>query len=379
MKIGVLTLPLNYNYGGILQAYALQTILCKLGHDAKLIENHWAILTPQISPKTRYLVYIKNFLLRYLLNKDVYVRPDYEMRKRIKFLLKNTQYFIDKHIEFVTIKKNDIYDLENIKTFIVGSDQVWRREYITNDYLKYFFEPLSDKISIKRIAYSASFGIDEWDYTDVETQKCAELAKKFDLVTVRENSGIEMCKKYLGVNASMTLDPTLLLEKQDYINLVEQEKESKRTGNLFYYILDETPEKLALVDRVANEYHLTPFKTMPYSQPKKFEYNERYCYPKITEWLRSFMDAKFVVTDSFHGCVFSIIFNKPFLAIGNKDRGMARFNSLLKLFQLKNRLTFIENGEYLYNNSEIDWNKVNSIHTEWKNKSIDLLKSTLVK
>ncbi len=373
MKIGMLTLPLHTNYGGILQAYALQTLLKSQKHDAQFVST--GNCSPRrLSLKVRYLIYIKRFLLRYIFGKDIEVCPDYLRVKEYKYLSKHTQYFIDKYISF---DENLKIHPETLDVAIVGSDQVWRKLYIGDSYSNYFLDFLGEDSTIKRIAFSASFGVDTWDFTEEETAICAQLAKKFDLITVREDSAIPLCEKYLGVEASLTLDPTLLLERSDYINLVEQENEGKRPGNLFYYILDETAEKKDLVNRVAEDLHLTPFKTMPEKQLEKFIYEEKYCYPPVTAWLRSFMDAEFVVTDSFHGCVFSIIFNKPFLAIGNKDRGMSRFNSLLKLFQLEDRLVYLEDGKYTYSPNEIDWQKVNAIHADWKIKSINLLKDAL--
>ena len=94
-----------------------------------------------------------------------------------------------------------------------------------------------EKIKAKKIAYAASFGTDQWELTPEQTAIAAPLAQKFDLVTVREDSGVCLCKDYLNVNAFHVLDPTMLLAKENYIRLMEQEKEPKSTGNLFNYIL----------------------------------------------------------------------------------------------------------------------------------------------
>jgi len=113
-------------------------------------------------------------------------------------------------------------------------------------------------------------------------------------------------------------------------------------------------------------------------QPKKFYDKERKgindcVFPPVEEWIRGFIDAEFVVTDSFHGTVFSILFNKPFVSIGNKGRGLSRFTSLLKMFKLENRLIF--NSEYcnLDNLNSIDWERTNSILRDKREKSLRFL------
>ena len=187
---------------------------------------------------------------------------------------------------------------------------------------------------------------------------------------MREHSGIDLCRKYLGCDAVHVLDPTMLLDKEDYMGLVENEKEPKSKGSLFTYILDRSEEKQLLIDEVASELNLCPFTSMPKHTMD--------VYPPVTQWLRAFMDAKFVVCDSFHGAVFSIIFNKPFLIIGNKERGMTRFNSLLDTFDLRSRMADNVSDVHSIVNVSIDWEKVNRIRAEMKTYSFEFLKSSLL-
>lgn len=101
------------------------------------------------------------------------------------------------------------------------------------------------------------------------------------------------------------------------------------------------------------------------------------CFPPVEEWIRGFMDAEFVVTDSFHGTVFSIIFNKPFISIANESRGTTRFTSLLKLFQLEDKLVHSLSDFNLTGYKEINWENVNSILEREKTSSIQFLKENL--
>ena len=97
----------------------------------------------------------------------------------------------------------------------------------------------------------------------------------------------------------------------------------------------------------------------------------------VEKWLRAFYDAEFVITDSFHACVFSLIFNKPFIVYGNKERGFARFESLLNLFGLEERLVCSPNDVKKTLEKNIDWNRVNSIHKQMKEKSLSFLVKNL--
>ena len=201
----------------------------------------------------------------------------------------------------------------------------------------------------------------------------------FDAVSVREDSAIDLCKKYFNVDASHLLDPTLLLDKEIYKSLVKKQDVKMSPGNLFTYILDESDKKDAIIKKTAQKYDLSDFSVMPnnqFSDPSKKNIQD--CiFPPVEEWIRGFMDAEFVVTDSFHGTIFSIIFNKPFFAIANKNRGLTRFTSLLKLFNLEKRLVFSTDDINFDCFNEIDWEHINKILFQEKQKSLDFLISHL--
>lgn len=374
MKIGIITQPLQTNYGGLLQNFALQKILARLGHQAITLDQ------PQIRcTRTRiYLSSIKKMLL-YILGKGKLDKmPHYITDKELNYVAQKIVPFIEKHITR-TARLNSkssfrqIIKEHRLDAIIVGSDQVWRPMYnpvITRTYLDF-----AQGLDIKRVSYAASFGVDNWEYTAKQTKDCSRLAKLFNAISVREISAINLCKEHLGVKAEFVLDPTLLLDKEDYIKTIEEETQSP--GNMFTYILDDSVEKRAIIKDIAKKLQLFPFTTMP---PKDIshitETPDKCVFPSVTQWLRSFVDAKFVVCDSFHGAVFSIIFNKPFIIIANQDRGVARFDSLLRTFNLKDRLIYsIDQTDIAYNN--IDWETVNNTKIEIQKKSLDFLVNSL--
>ena len=262
--------------------------------------------------------------------------------------------------------------------YIVGSDQVWRPRYspcLTN----YFLDFVESERNVKKIAYAASFGVDNWEFTEEQTRECARLAKQFDAISVREDSAVDLCKRYFDVKATHLLDPTMLLNKEIYTSIFAKERISQSPRNLLTYILDKSAEKDRIINNVARKYNLKPFSVMPrrgFSEPGRKDIQD--CVlPSVEEWIRGFMDAQFVITDSFHGTVFSILFNKPFISIANKNRGLTRFTSLLKLFQLEDRLIFSSNNFIPDRLKEIDWDKLNAILKVEKDKSIYFLNDYL--
>ncbi len=373
MKIGVLTLPLHNNFGGNLQAYALQKVLRDLGHNAVLIDkSRYVSLGPWY---IKYPIYIKNALLKYIMRQKVVVRPDIEINKIHKTIAQHTEPFIDKYIKRIYTRDFSNIKRDNFDAIIVGSDQVWRPRYfgqrIENAYLDF-----AKEWDVKRIAYAASFGTEEWEYNDEQTANCTTLLKKFNAVSVRESSAVKLCKGKFGVEAQHVLDPTLLLNKEDYIKLFERTKTPQSEGNLFCYILDKGKETSSIIDGISKDKVLSPFYVNSRHEEPNAPLEERIQQP-VEKWLRAFHDAEFVITDSFHACVFSIIFNKPFIVYGNKERGMARLESLLKLFGLEDRLvsSTLEVNKVLQ--VPIDWERVNYIHKQKKEESLSFLRKNL--
>ena len=383
MKIGILTQPLQANYGGLLQNYALQQVLLRAGHEVETIDWY-----PSYNSLRERLYRVKRAMLSVFFP-EKYPKLRYKItEEERKVIQRNTNHFIStyiKHTEKVLSKEGFITKAKegNYDAYVVGSDQCWRPRY--NAFLTSMFLDFAKEEKQKRIAYAASFGTDQWEFTQEMASICAPLAQKFDFVSVREDSGVKLCKDYLGVDAVHVLDPTLLLNKDDYISLIEAEKEPQSRGTLFNYILDPDANKTAFINRVAKEKGLQSFQVLPKCQAEtrtKEDIKNRIddcVFPGVTTWLRAFMDAEMTIVDSFHGMVFSIIFNKPFWVIGNVNRGMSRFTSLLKLFHLEDRLLDVNHLQEVDINRPIDWSSVNFILQQKRNECINLLLTELLK
>ena len=333
MKIGILTLPLHSNYGGILQAYALQSILERMGHEVIVVDK-------DNSRQEDFLHQVYSILryIRYGFNHSFIPNKSFNKRKALRE--SNTRHFINEYIHLYPVNKMVKDFPRDVDAIVVGSDQIWRKKYflwkVDGDICNAFLKFTTDWV-IKRIAYAASFGTDDWEYTEAETSACADLIANFDAVSVRELSGVDLCREKLNRSDVMcVLDPTMLLNKDDYLKLVGGNKQKEEAHTLLVYVLDETEEKQGLVNRIAQERGLTPLYA---NQPNKSK-----AQPSVEHWLKGFRDSDFVITDSFHACVFSIIFGKPFIAIGNKDRGLSRFQTLLSMFNMIDHLIFSPDG-----------------------------------
>lgn len=375
MRIGILTLPLHTNYGGILQAYALQTVLERMGHEVVVFDTPNKV---QLPPLWKYpLSLIKRIALRAIGQKNIIFIEQHCNRIR-PIIAQNIQTFVNTKLHRKVIKKFNELSYEDFDAIVVGSDQVWRpkmfqfcKEFsIDKAYLSF-----AKGWNIKRVAYAASFGTDKWEYTDVQTQKCKNLLKEFDSVSVRERGGVSLCLKYYDIDAIHVLDPTMLLLADDYISLFRDAKVLKSKGTLLNYTLDETESIHKVLERVSQSRHLVPFSVNnPYEYDESRPLNDR-IKPSVEAWLRGFYDAEFVVTDSFHACAFSIIFKKQFVVLGNKERGMARFESLLDLLGLSDRL--IDENTDISDIKDIDYDEVyRKIHV-MKQRSISFLTANL--
>lgn len=352
MKVAIITLPLISNFGGILQNFALQQVLKDLGHEPTTIDI-------DLSPSPlRYLI---RCIHVFIANKGRFVKPDsYGRNEKVASFIRSNinmtprvKNYLDKKLD------NSEYD-----AYIVGSDQVWRyscsKPVIKDVYLRF-----TERRQCKRIAYAISFGSSTWNYPSYITKSCKNLITKFDGVSVRERSAVDLCSQYLDITPTLVLDPTLLISSDIYLNLCSHIP--VRRNCLVAYLLDNDETKEKLVRKYASLLSLECV----------FLTEQRDGGITVEEWLAYFRDAKFVITDSFHGTVFSIIFEHDFVAIINPKRGSDRFTSLLGQFSLESRLIDNINSEIIQ--TKINWNNVKERKNELKNYSIKYLTDNLRK
>lgn len=337
MKLGILTQPLGSNYGGIMQNYALQTLLRGMGHRVKTVD-----LQPRRNLPLGVAKTAMSLFRRYVLHRQVRIYPLLSdmLHGRIRG---GTERFVAVNVE-CTRRINGARGMNNIRSenfdgYVVGSDQVWRKEY--SPHLEtYFLDFLPEQArsasgkEIVRVAYAASFGLSHWQFSPQESLRIEELLRRFDAVSVREEDAVDLCRSHLHLDVERCLDPTLLLRKADYEQLIESVPQ--REGGAMIYILDSTDYKESLVRQVCDTLGVEAYR-IGFRDEGMVPLRER-IVPSVESWIAAFRDARMVVTDSFHGVVFSILFHKPFLVVANDSRGRSRFDTLLGDVGLEQRL-----------------------------------------
>lgn len=346
MRVGIVTLPFHFNYGGILQAFALQKAIQNLGFEP--------ILTEQ-----------PNNNIKQILKQKLYKRSNiYKFVKENFNLLKLHEPFCD-----------DELNINNINILVVGSDQVWRPDMGINrkkNVDRYFLKTVPPNC-IPKIAFAASFGIDHWDFTDIETNTVQNLINEFSYISVRETSGIKLCSQFLRVNnAIQVLDPTMLLEADYYKKILTKSPFKTQKQHCFTYLLDyNSPSNQNIINSLLHKDIELLTAKVERNILKKFFNTQN----SIEKWLSTIYYSDLIITDSFHGCVFSILFHKNFYVISNSAGGNTRIQSLLSLFGLNNRL--ITNNYIPQQTSTINWNIVDIKLQTQRKESIFFLHKAL--
>lgn len=229
-------------------------------------------------------------------------------------------------------------------SFIVGSDQLWNYWSTKESGHFYFLDFVED--SKKKIAYSTSFGHPVYGAPNYILKETAFHLGRFDYISVREKDGIDICRDKLGVDAVQTIDPVFICEKKEYLNLIEESRLDIEEPYIFAYILSPSREKREALLAAKKKYGLNLILVL--DAQEKHEENRRimdmdeYIYDdlEIADWLKLIKNCQYIITDSYHGICFSIIFEKQFACIGNIKRGISRFNTLFDLLNLHHRMVF---------------------------------------
>ncbi len=319
MKVGIVTQPLYANYGGILQNYALQQVLKKMGHTPVTLDY-----MPSLS-FGRYLLYAgKGLLCCIFPSKRHAIKPYRRFLERPEAIDAFVRNNIDKTVKISAYSKR-VLSKNGIEALVVGSDQVWRYAYNSN-VLEDMYLGFAKDYPCRKIAYAASFGVEQWDYPEERSKCAAVLTGQLDAVSVREDSAVELCRKNLGVEARAVLDPTLLLDASYYEKFCRK-PDPEEEPYLAAYVLDLNEEKMAFIRAMAESRNLK-VRQMTVSDKGV----------SVEEWLSTIRNAEFVITDSYHGSLFSIIFEKQFQTIVNRERGADRFKTLFSRLGLNSRL-----------------------------------------
>lgn len=363
MKIGILTFHDADNCGAVLQAYALTESIKKIKKESKVeIINYkmpFILNTYRIIRLNTMNIYL---LIKTFLSSLVYLKV--RVIKKSKFKMFRKRYMsISKKI-YKQKPAKDEYD-----SYIVGSDQVWNSD-ITG-YEKIFFLDFCDSNS-RKISYAASIGKNILNRKDVEFIK--QHINNFDFISVREDTAADIIRNYTNKKVFRVLDPTFLLDKNTWMNLIDDDKIGIE-DYILLYMVSINEEALKVADIISKKLNLPVLYINDSYRKNKYGFKHVRSVGPI-DFLKLIKGAKFVVTSSFHGTAFSIIFNKKFFTVPYKETS-SRMIDLLKLLNLESRI--IENSNELKNhdNYNIDYYITNQILESEREKSLKFLRHAL--
>lgn len=387
IKVGIITIARVNNYGACLQAFALQKKLSDLGCESEIIDYLY-YKNPKFKrskgdePIVRFNLKskLKNYVLYRIVSPTIeYILPIFF--KSIRRRKKNFKRFNDKCSVFSANTYRSYQDLysENFKydVFVAGSDQIWNP--FTGISINPYFLTFAPKLK-KKVSYAASFGVSSIDnkYQDVYN----ELLNNIDFISVRESQGVQLVKDISNREAVHTLDPTLLLTKDEWLDILKMNEMVKGKNERYILIYDLYGSKKIL--HLAHQLRLS-LKLPIVKICKRAILNPMYRGIKnITdagplEFLALFMNASYVLTNSFHGTAYSVNFQVPFYTVLSSTRtNNSRIEDFLGMLNMKDRI--VMENEILDNNIINTINKKNSVSVILDEKvkfSIDFFKKSI--
>lgn len=323
IQVGILTFHTAKNYGAVLQTFALYRVLQSLGADVHIIDYR-----PKYLAKQYRLLDIDSIFsgtLRRIIRNVLY--NCFSLPRRIK-MYKGFSTFLKKHTTSIPLYKID----NNIDLFVVGSDQVWNTQ-LTFDFDNYYWGDFISKKKSRKISYASSFG--HLNYEEPILRNCANLlSQNFDALSIREKDDAELLQRYTNKTINISIDPTLLLEKGQWSDIAIRPKLKEKF--LLLYTLWPYEEIKNAANDLAKQLDLKIIE-IGSDIRKEFDDISSLGYSP-EEFIGLFEQATCILTSSFHGTIFSLIFNKPFYSFNLQNGSENRVSNLLESIGLQDRL-----------------------------------------
>lgn len=390
-KIGIVTFVKCSNYGAELQAYALQEKLNLLGYDAEVInmEKEKGVLESSFATYKNAIVnrYREYGIVKGTAKIAELIVDKYQVRKTNKKFAAEKQ---QKDVIFNTFFANYIrhssqyYTLEELRNIqsmpydilIAGSDQIWN--FMQTRYLDVFFLMMGNRWGAKKISYAASFGVKE--IPKELTYKYREYLENMDAISVREMNGLNIVNNCSSRQATLVLDPTLLLTREEWVSHIGR-KEYLPSGKKYVviYTLSGSHYIYTLAKRIAKELNVEVINIKNgYERKKGDEGIVHITDAGPQEFISIYNQAAYVITDSFHGTAFSINFNIPFTTLLNPVSNInSRALSILKLTGTESRLIYDNGSNKEPDSLKVDFGPINEIITSIRKESLDYLKRNI--
>lgn len=375
-KVGILTLyEGNYNYGGNLQAYALCKYINELGHDCKVIayEDNYNPIYPSLKEQLKQ--YKKIEIIKKMTEKISSKITSKEFKSIYNERIKLINDFKEKYIPHTTHFNDErlLTEYNQFDILISGSDQVWNPNCSRRGFLQLFPHE-----NIRKVSYAAS--ISRGALSEKEKNIMIPAIRDFDFIGVREKTAKEILKQSIDKDISVTADPTLLLNKSQWSELASEKLINEKY--VLCYFFSNSKNYREKIQKLCEKQKLKLIY-IPYAKQEYNKFDNKGEGTQIKnvspqDFLSLFKNATYIFTDSFHGAVFSLIFEKKFLVF-ERDRDTkvsmnSRLYDLLERTDLKDRLVKENINLQQKINEEIDYCKVNKKIEEYKNQSIEFLK-----
>lgn len=392
MKIGIVTFVKADNYGAELQAYALQEKLNKMGYDAEVLdlEKEQGVMS---SSKRNIYISLKNRIRYYGFwrgcNKFIQAiletlseRQAYKNnQEQIKAKHRVFEQFFEKKIkhspEYIKLddlaNKNLPYDI-----YIAGSDQIWN--YMQTNRLDIFFLKFANRFNARKISYAASFSVPSIPKDLENVYK--PLIENLDAISVRENNALEIVSKLSRKNAVQVLDPTLLLNKSEWVNDVAKPNYlSSLNKVVVIYTLSGSKYIYELAKGISKKLDADVVNIKNgFSRVKGDDGIIHIMDAGPQEFISLLNKAVYIITDSFHGTAFSINFNIPFTTLLNPVSNInSRALSLLEMCKLTSRMIYDDGNNAFPKTLTVDFTEANDILAAWRKKSVDYLITNIQK
>ncbi len=366
-KVGIITQHRVVNYGSMLQTYALQEKIEELGYKCEVIDYYPERFTPigmLKRIKTKSKKFEKSMFLRTIAR--LIIIPSYVIRFNIFFgFLKNR----------INLSKKTFHSLEELEAynfkydiFCTGSDQVWNYGWNEKIEYPYFLSFVPEKSH--KISYAASFG--KSSLLDCEIEETKRLLSRYNHISVRELSGVEIINE-LGIPGSVNvLDPTLLLTGDEWRKIASGKYKNDK------YILIYNLNRNKKIDNYAKALSKKTgleVRYISYQIHEIYKNGKMYCNSKVEDFLSLIDNAQYIITDSFHATAFSLNFNKEFVIV-YPGKYSTRLQSILEILGLTNRVAKDE-IDMSVTETKIDYKTVNSIMDDERNRSIEWLRRAL--
>ena len=361
MKIDIVTLHRAQNYGSVLQTFALQKQIEKLGHQAYILDYY-----PERYTNKGLLKRLKNKSSRFnnplvLLIAKLLIYPSY-LKKGIQF---------NKFMHYLNLEKPSFATNEegmgrftDADAYCAGSDQIWNSHW-NEGVEKALYLDFVPKGKLC-LSYAASIGLSNIPANEIDETKL--LLDKFEFLSLREDKGVELVRELGRTDAVQCLDPTLLMSKEEWSQYADDSYKGKEY--VLTYNLHHDPEIDKCAKAIASKYHLQ-IRNISYNWHDIVRHGHLDWCPTVEGFLGLIKNAKYVVADSFHATAFSIIFEKPFVVI-TPEVASSRLSSLLKMLELDdyniNKFTSLKVIE-----QPIDYIRVKSIIATKQRESISFL------